>query len=796
MDNDAKNLLLPVGTPVGPYIIRRHLGQNQCSATYLVEDTRKSGSFLWMIESLPVSLVKRSGSAVAPRQRKLAPVLQQAHASFVKSMREASMRPLRELHRGYSALQANGTNYVLLMPPSGTSLQEWMNSYAATPADHVRRFMDASLKALSAIHAAGLLHLDISPSTLFLHNNTVLFCGYGQPRQLLAQLCERPLTTPYYSAPELGNYATPPTAAADIFSLGATMRSLITRKSLPALRSAGDGLLLLSADDRLTRVYGAPLLACIDKALAVQPECRWQSVEEWALCLAEGRVPELIGMSAAEPSVEELPLDFTPPPAVKAEPVTGIEPMPKQEEPPTPVKVTTEATTAPVAKETPQQAPAPMEEESPRKPELTSSPIEEPKQEAPAPEPVAPPTVAPASPEPDAPAPVKTPEPRAPKAEEKPAEKVETPQAEEHSIYDLMEKKNRNRKVTICAALAVLGLGVALYAWLKDTEVPVGGDIFAPTKAVREGAEGKTEKPAEQNKPKEEPVAGPSAKDAPVLPLETTISLPVPEPTSPVVVTPPVLPDQPAEQPKETEPTPATPDTPVAGNEPQPSTPTEPAQPTQPDTPVADNEPQQPQFPDDQPTAPTPTEPTQPAQPDTPVVDNQPQPTPPTDIAAEPVSDFEALVQQAQQPGNGKAMLQLAQAYAEGKGTEKNDKKAYKWFYEASQKANGAQGEDLSEARYQTGLCYLQGKGTARRPKEAAFYFTLAAEKGHAQAQYNLGKCYLEGIGVKKANKDLARRWLNKAAQKGVQEAKELLKSPSLREEPADTRRSNRRTRH
>ena len=29
MDNDAKNLLLPVGTPVGPYIIRRHLGQNQ-----------------------------------------------------------------------------------------------------------------------------------------------------------------------------------------------------------------------------------------------------------------------------------------------------------------------------------------------------------------------------------------------------------------------------------------------------------------------------------------------------------------------------------------------------------------------------------------------------------------------------------------------------------------------------------------------------------------------------------------------------------------------------------------------
>ena len=178
------------------------------------------------------------------------------------------------------------------------------------------------------------------------------------------------------------------------------------------------------------------------------------------------------------------------------------------------------------------------------------------------------------------------------------------------------------------------------------------------------------------------------------------------------------------------------------------------------------------------------------------MVDNEPQPTPPTDIAAEPVSDFEALVQQAQQPGNGKAMLQLAQAYAEGKGTEKNDKKAYKWFYEASQKANGAQGEDLSEARYQTGLCYLQGKGTARRPKEAAFYFTLAAEKGHAQAQYNLGKCYLEGIGVKKANKDLARRWLNKAAQKGVQEAKELLKSPSLREEPADTRRSNRRTRH
>ena len=79
--------------------------------------------------------------------------------------------------------------------------------------------------------------------------------------------------------------------------------------------------------------------------------------------------------------------------------------------------------------------------------------------------------------------------------------------------------------------------------------------------------------------------------------------------------------------------------------------------------------------------------------------------------------------------------------------------------------------------------------------KEAIYYFTLASEQGgHALAQYNLGKCYLEGIGTK-ADKDRARLWLNKAAKKGVQEAKDLLKSPALKEEPADTRRGNRRTR-
>lgn len=805
MDNDAQNLLLPPDTPVGPYTIRRRLGDNHCSATYLAEDTRQPGSYVWLVESLPKTLVKRNArtQAVEPRQRKLAELLAKAHAAFVQSMREMSSRPVNVLHRAKGALQANGTYYVILMPPGGQSLQEWMNSYAKTPAENARRLLQSALSALEAVHGAGLLHLGISPANILMMKGMVAFTGYGRPQRMLAELCERPLMTQQFSAPELGNLSVPPTPAADIFSLGATMRHLITRKKLPALRSVGDGLSLLSADEALTREYGASMLACIDKALSVQPERRWQSAKEWALCLREERVPDLIGPSAAEAvKAGVLPLEFEPAPEqpkvapVPAEPKaeTAAE---KPADKPAPEKKPAEPAPAKPTEATPAIAPEPQK---PAQPAVTEKPAEKAKKSEPAvekpaekeaPAPAAAP--APRKQQPAAPAPAEPEKPRRtePKAASPaPAEpKPATP--EEHSIFDIIDKKNRRRKVTICAALAVLALGAGAYALLKDKSVPVGGDMFAPSKTVSEAAKGKPEETTEK---KETPVAGPSAEEAPVLPNETTISLPIPEPVTPVADTPP-LPVQPAEP---TEPVqPAQPDTPVAGNEPQPTTPTEtPAEPVQPDTPVAGNEPQ---FPDETPAAPTPAEPVQPAQPDTPVAGNEPQPTTPTETPtehpAEPVSDFEALVKQAQQPGNGKAMLLLAQAYAEGKGTEKNDKSAYKWFYEASQKANGATGTDLAEARYQTGICYLQGKGTARRVKEAIYYFTLASEQGgHALAQYNLGKCYLEGIGTK-ADKNRARLWLNKAAKKGVQEAKELLKSPALKEEPSDTRRGNRRTR-
>lgn len=827
MDNDAQNLLLPPDTPVGPYTIRRRLGDNHCSATYLAEDTRQPGSFVWLVESLPKLLVKRNARtlAVEPRQRKLADQLAKAHATFVQSMREMSSRPVNVLHRAKGALQANGTCYVILMPPGGQSLQEWMNSYAKTPAENARRLLQSALAALEAVHGAGLLHLGISPANLLMINGMVAFTGYGRPQRLLAELCERPLMTQQFSAPELGNLSVPPTPAADIFSLGATMRHLITRKKLPALRSVGDGLSLLSADEALTREYGASMLACIDKALSVQPERRWQSAKEWALCLKEERVPDLIGPSPAEAlEAGVLPLQFevapekpqvTPVPAKPGTKPTDAKPADKPETKPAPAKPADKPSAGKPADEKPAVA-APAvacEPQQPAQPAVAEKPVKpaEKKPEKPAEPKKAEPAAAkkPAAEEAPAPAGESMPQKEQPAAPTKPEKSQEpkpkcpapapaepkTSAPEEHSIFDIIDKKNRRRKVTICAALAVLALGAGAYALLKDKTVPVGGDMFAPSKTISEAAKGKTEQPDEM-KQEQPPVAGPSAKEAPVLPNETTISLPIPEPITPVVDTPP-LPVQPAEPAQPTQP-----DTPVAGHEPQPTTPAEtvteqPTPPAQTDTPVAGNEPQ---FPEDQPAAPTPAEPAQPAQPDTPVAGHEPQPPAPTetvqqDTPAEPVSDFEALVQQAQQPGNGKAMLLLAQAYAEGKGTEKNDKSAYKWFYEASQKANGATGADLAEARYQTGLCYLQGKGTARRQKEAIYYFTLASEQGgHALAQYNLGKCYLEGIGTK-ADKNRARLWLNKAAKKGVQEAKELLKSPDLREEPADTRRANRRTR-
>jgi TPR repeat protein len=74
---------------------------------------------------------------------------------------------------------------------------------------------------------------------------------------------------------------------------------------------------------------------------------------------------------------------------------------------------------------------------------------------------------------------------------------------------------------------------------------------------------------------------------------------------------------------------------------------------------------------------------------------------------------------------------------------------------------------------------YYNGKGIEKDYKKAFNYYTLAANKGNKEAQYNLGIMYLKGEGI---NKDeiKAKEWFKKSCfnekQKGCDEYNKLTK--------------------
>jgi TPR repeat protein len=152
--------------------------------------------------------------------------------------------------------------------------------------------------------------------------------------------------------------------------------------------------------------------------------------------------------------------------------------------------------------------------------------------------------------------------------------------------------------------------------------------------------------------------------------------------------------------------------------------------------------------------------------------------------------------------GYGKSQYFIAQCYSEGRGVDKNDKRALEWYLKAA-----STGHVL--AQYYAGHHYANGLGTKPDKDNAVRWYTRAAKQGHtysrelieghsgqkvklvndmtpfekhmdeanngdAESQFIIGRYYEEGIGV---GKDLgeAKKWYTKAAVQGHFNAKKKM---------------------
>ena len=90
----------------------------------------------------------------------------------------------------------------------------------------------------------------------------------------------------------------------------------------------------------------------------------------------------------------------------------------------------------------------------------------------------------------------------------------------------------------------------------------------------------------------------------------------------------------------------------------------------------------------------------------------------------------------------------LGVMYATGRGVQRSDAEAVKWFRKAIRELQILAEQGNIGAQFSLGGMYYNGWGVQQDNAEAVKWYRRAAERGHEMSQYNIGAIYADGRGV------------------------------------------------
>jgi serine/threonine protein kinase len=215
---------------------------------------------------------------------------------FSKELR--SVEALRSEHVARvfaSGTEPDGSNYVVIEPPEGESLETLLRRQGPLPLVRVVELMLQVCDALHEAHAAQVVHSDLSPETIFLSwlpddSPRIKIRDFGVRLATHAITEGRMFEAPRYSAPEQLGKSTPADPRTDIWALGATMYELSSGcrpfdqppSDLEAALLTGEPTPLRERRPGLPQLFSDAVMRC----LARSPAARYASVAEVAEALA------------------------------------------------------------------------------------------------------------------------------------------------------------------------------------------------------------------------------------------------------------------------------------------------------------------------------------------------------------------------------------------------------------------------------------------------------------------------------------------------------------------------------
>ncbi len=315
---------LPAGTKLlfGQFTIESFVNSGGFGIVYIARDSLDRQVVIK--ECFPSAFCRRIGTAVGARSRAQQDEFRAAVKHFIQEAVTLSQLNHPNIIKVHHVFEENDTAYMAMDYIDGPDLLQTVEGTARplTPKE-ITALLHVMLDALAHVHGQGLLHRDISPDNILLDkaSGQPILIDFGASRKEVTRKSRAVsglrVVKDGYSPQEFYVHGSKQAPCSDLYALAASFYHLIsgeTPKTAQERLSAiagreGDPLRPLAGR---FRAYPRAFLQAIDKAMAIFPRDRLQSVEDWRAMLtgdaarpvSEGEVADAPGrtISAQSPA--------------------------------------------------------------------------------------------------------------------------------------------------------------------------------------------------------------------------------------------------------------------------------------------------------------------------------------------------------------------------------------------------------------------------------------------------------------------------------------------------------------
>jgi len=327
-DADDNGNGLPVGTYLGEFELTKMVGEGGFGIVYLATDHSLQRRVA-LKEYMPSSLAARtSASNVQVKSERYRETFDAGMKSFINEARLLASFDHPSLVKVYRFWEANGTAYMVMPFYEGKTLKDNLREMRDAPDEAWLRTLLAPLtEALAVIHAEQCYHRDIAPDNVMMlaGSNRPLLLDFGAARRVIGDMTQaltvilKPGYAPVEQYAEIPGMKQGPWT--DVYALAAVVYFAIIGKTPPP----SVGRLLNDTYVPLAQAaagrYSEGFLSAIDRALAVRPEMRTQTVVLLRDELGLGMLP------ASDPyTTRPLPSSFDVPPRPPMNPTVAAPP--------------------------------------------------------------------------------------------------------------------------------------------------------------------------------------------------------------------------------------------------------------------------------------------------------------------------------------------------------------------------------------------------------------------------------------------------------------------------------------